>query len=143
MKYFLLSILVFSSLFLAVSCGDDEPETIDYDYQIEIISPNADDKRVGDVLPIEIVFDSGTGEVVHHVKVRIYNKLDNTEIYNGPDVAHIHSTDGLHEFKTNFELTNVNGVEAHSDWVLEAKVWAETAGEGEVVETLEFHVHPE
>ncbi|MFT5168360.1 MAG: hypothetical protein ACI8P3_003603, partial [Saprospiraceae bacterium] len=30
-----------------------------------------------------------------------------------------------------------------TDWILEAKVWGHEGGVGEVMESIEFHVHPE
>ena len=49
---------------------------------------------------------------------------------------------GTYSYHGDFILSNDNGVEAHSDWVLEAKVWGHGAGEQEVMESIEFHVHP-
>ena len=117
--------------------GDDDPE-----YHVHIMSPNTDDKHVGDTIHIHVNFDSHTMETVHHVKVRIYNKADMTEIYNMPSTAHVHETDGEYEFHDDFILSDANGVNGHTDWILEAKVWGHMAGEHEVIETREFHVHP-
>jgi len=144
MKQIFFLMLIFSFSLFTTSCNNDDetPMTIDYDYHAHVHTPNADNKHVGDAIEIDIAFESHTGEAVHHVNVRIYNKEDNTEIYNKPDVAHIHEIDGKFEFEDTFMLSNANGVTEHTDWVLEAKVWGETAGEGEVIETVEFHVHP-
>ncbi len=137
--------MIFSLSFLMTACDkdDDADEATDFDYHAHIHTPNTDDKHVNDALEISIDFESHTGEAVHHVKVRIYNKDDNTEIYNKPDVAHVHETDGKLEYQDMLMLSNDNGVMGHTDWILEAKVWGHDAGEGEVVETVEFHVHPE
>jgi len=140
-----LFLLLSISLFM-FSCGDDdamEDAVTDFDYHAHVHSPSADDKNVGDMIHIHTDFTSETGEAVHHIKVRIYNKADNTEIYNQPDDAHVHETSGMAEFHDDFELSAANGVEAHTDWILEAKVWGHNAAEGEVIETIEFHVHPE
>ena len=88
-------------------------------------------------------FESHVGETVHHINVRIYNAADNTEIYNKPSNAHVHEESGTYEYHDDFMLIEDNGVNAHSDWILEAKVWGDGEGKGEVIETVEFHVHPE
>lgn len=33
-------------------------------------------------------------------------------------------------------------VDAHTDWIVEAKAWGHEAGAAEGMETIEFHVHP-
>ncbi len=142
MKNILLYLLAASFVFFA-SCKDDESDDpIDFDYHAHIHLPNTDDKQIGDLLEIEVDFESHTGETVHHIKVRIYNKVDNTEIYNKPSDAHIHEEDGDYTFSDTFELSNANGVEADTDWVLEAKVWGHEAGVAEDISTVEFHVNP-
>ena len=143
MNNIIFSALLFSAAFLITACGDDEsPTTTDFDYHVHIHSPNADNKHVGDTIHIHVEFESHTGETVHHAKVRIYNKAENTEIYNKPDAAHVHETDGVYEWHDDFILSNANGVNEHTDWVLEAKVWGHEAGAGEEMKTVEFHVHP-
>jgi len=151
MNKVIFSSLIFGALFLMFSCNkeddtpapDPEPEPIEYEYHAHVHSPSTDDKNVGDNMHLHVEFESHAGETVHHVNVRIYNKADNTEIYNKPDVAHIETTESVFEWHDDFVLSNDNGVNAHTDWILEAKVWGEADGEGEVIETVEFHVHPE
>ncbi len=144
-KHIFYSILFLSILLLTFSCGDDDatPKHTAFDYHAHIHSPSTVDKHVGDTIHIHTDFSSMTGETVHHVKVRIYNVADNTEIYNQPNEAHVHESDGMHDFHDDFILSATNGVEAHTDWILEAKVWGHEVEEGEVVETIQFHVHPE
>ncbi len=147
-KIFFLSIISFA--FVLISCDDDEggndQNTVDYHYHAHIHSPNTDDKHVGDTIHIHVNFESHAGEPVHHINVRIYNQMDSTIIYNEPADAHIHETDGMFEFHDDFVLSEANGVSEHSNWVFEAKVWGENAGDGEVIEILPgngfFHVHP-
>jgi len=132
------------SLFTA-SCGDDDHEehhSTDYDYSAQIVTPTNADKNVDDTIDININFASTTGETIHHISVIIYNKETNEEVYNKPDDAHVHETTGTYIYNDSFELSNANGVMAHSDWIMEAKVWGHEASEGEIIETLEFHVHP-
>ena len=89
-------------------------------------------------------FESHTGETVHHANIKIYNKVDPTQvIYDAPGDAHVHETDGLFDYHDDFPLTAEKGVAAHTDWILEAKVWGHDAGVAEVIESIEFHVHPE
>ena len=140
-KYFLLALL-FSCFVGFSACDDDDSEmTMDMmpDYQASIIAPNADDKKVGDKINIEVVFEDKNGGTVHHAKVRIVNEADGTEIYNAPDAAHVHETSGKYTFTDELTL-DVNG---HSDWMLIAKVWGHDAGAHELSDTLHFHVHPQ
>ncbi len=143
-KLLFSTLLFFSFTFLIVSCDkDEEPETIEYDYHAHIMSPNTDDKKVGDSIHIHVDFESRTGETVHHINVKIYNKMDSTQvIYNEPGDAHVH-TEGEYGYHADLGLTANEGVAGHTDWILEAKVWGHEAGAGEVMESIEFHVHPE
>jgi hypothetical protein len=138
------SILVLVLGFVMISCDkDDKKEEVDYAYHAHIHSPNTDAKHVNDELVINVNFESHTGETIHHVNIKIYNKADNTVVYNKPNDAHVGQSSGDFTFEDTFILSNENGVEAHSNWILEAKVWGSSEEEGEVVDTLEFHVHPE
>lgn len=128
---------------LALSCNEDEPTpSISFEYSASINSPSIDDKHVGEAIHIHVDFKSLTGQTVHHVKVRIYNKETAEEIYNQPNVAHIHETSGTFEFHDDFMLDSSNGVEGHTDWILEAKVWGHEEGVEEVKSQIEFHVQP-
>jgi hypothetical protein len=141
MKNLIFSLLILSTTFFVFSCGNHDHDSTDYDYHAHIHSPNADDKNVDGALAIEVEFESHTGETVHHIQVRIYNKATNMEIYKKPTDAHIHEESGKYTFEDNFVLSAANGVTADTDWVLEAKVWGHEDGEAEVMETVEFHVH--
>ena len=57
-----------------IACKDDDPATSIYEYHAHIHSPDAADKHIGDTLAIEVEFESHTGEPVHHINVRIFNK---------------------------------------------------------------------
>lgn len=121
---------------------DHDEEMVDPNYSISIMSPNTADKHIGDTVHLHVNFKSESSKTVHNVNVKIYNKSTNTEVYNKPATAHVHETDGLYELHDNFVLSNENGIEAHTDWVLKAKVWGHDAGKHEVEKTIEFHVHP-
>ncbi|HMQ64397.1 MAG TPA: hypothetical protein PKE06_27180 [Flavilitoribacter sp.] len=124
------------------ACKDKEDMGTDYDYHAHIHSPNTDAKHIDDAIHIEVDFESHTGETVHHINIRIYNKATNVEVYNKPTDAHVHATSGEYTYEDDFVLSEANGFTAHSDWVLEAKVWGDADGEGEEMSTVEFHVHP-
>ena len=146
MKRTFFFLVILTSVSFLSSCGSDDDDHMDTDpqYIITINSPNTDDKHVNDDIHIHVVFESATDETVHHTNVRIYNKVDNSiEIFNGPADAHVHETSGKYELHADLSLTETNGVMAHTDWVLEAKVWGHEDGLSEVMESIEFHVHPE
>ena len=107
-------------------------------YHIHIHSPNMDDKHVGDEVMFHFDVEEPTGQTVHHVQARIYNKANGTEFFVGPDDAHVHEEDGTFEMMQSLTLD----VDAHTDWIVEVKAWGHEAGEAEVMEILEFHVHP-
>lgn len=144
-----MSKLFYSTLLLCAtivffSCEDDpEPEVTGFEYHAHIHQPNTDDKYINDTMHIHIELESHTAMTVHHANIRIYNKMTNEEVYNKPDEAHVHETDGKFEYHDNFVLSNLNGVEADSDWIIEAKVWGHEAGLEEVIESVEFHINPE
>ena len=141
MTKFLFSSILIAGLFAVAACHKHD-DNVDYDYHAHIHSPNTDAKHVGDTLQIEVEFESHTGETVHNVEIKIYNKADGTVVYTKPDEAHVHETSGLYEFNDTFILSNANGIDAHTDWVLQARVCGHEGTEGEVIETVEFHVHP-
>ena len=146
-KLYFSILLLFSFTLFVTSCDDEMPtETIDFEYQAEIRSPSTEDKKVGESIHIHVDFESLASKTIHHINVKIYNKLDPTQvIYNKPEGegAHVHAEEGEYGYHADFDLTAEEGVTAHSDWILEAKVWGHEAGLGEVVESIEFHVHPE
>ncbi len=142
MKNIFLFILCIIGLF-SVGCNDDEEVTDMFEYHAHIYSPNNAAKHLKDTIQIRVNFESHTGETVHHVKVRIYNKVTNAEVFNEPNDAHVHATSGEFEFSQELVLSQENGFMEHSDWILEAKVWGDGPGVSEAMEEIEFHVHPE
>ncbi len=137
-----ISLILFSLIITFSSCSDDDPQTTDFSYHAHIHEPTTADKHVGDVLAIEIEYESHTGEPVHHINVKIYSVADGTVVYDKPDEAHVHATDGTYVYEDDFVLSYANGVTEHTDWILEARVWGDGKGLGEVVENVQFHVHP-
>lgn len=145
MKNIFLVTLVATIAFLT-ACNDDDTtpveEPIDFEYHAHIMSPSSAIQHVGDSIHLHVEFESHSGETVHHVQVSIFNKADSTVIYTGLADAHVHAMNGSYAHHDDFVLSEANGVTGHTDWIVEAKVWAMEAGVGEVVETFEFHVHP-
>jgi hypothetical protein len=142
-----IKVLLFSALALSltiVSCDKNEDDVhVDVpSYNINIISPNTDDKHVGDTLEIEVEFSEIHDDVIHHINIEIKNRDSGTVIYSRPNVAHVHEESGLLVYTDSFVLSNANGVEAHSNWVLTATVWGHEEGIAEHSEEIEFHVHP-
>lgn len=164
MKYPFLLILAFLS-FQLISCNNDDTtddpmdehngdhdhdnhgndhgddETIDYQYHAHINSPEGGMKHLGETLSLRVNFESHSGETVHHVQVRIYEKDGGKEIYKKPDDAHVHAMDGAHAFEDDLPISAENGFVTGTNYVLEAKVWGLDTEDGMVFETIEFMVH--
>lgn len=140
----LIALMLTVGVFFA--CGDDDDTQMmdDPQYSVMIMQPNTEDKHVNDSIHVHVEFASATNQTVHHVKVKIYNKVDETNIiFDAPAEAHVHAENGSYAVHAAVGLTNDAGVEAHSDWIMEAKVWGHEAGASEVIEQIEFNVHPE
>ena len=139
---------MFSTVTILSSCTKEEEkvENIDeetgFQYHIHIHAPDANDKHLNNTIQILVTFESHTGETVHNVQVRIYNKVDSTEVYSMPSPVHVHETSGKYELNDHLVLSIANGFSAHTDWVLEASVWGHENMEGLETEILEFHLHP-
>lgn len=139
MKHFFI-LMITLGVMTVFACKDDEPTGI-YEYHAHIHSPDSTDRVVGDTLPIEVDFESHTGETIHHINVRIYNKSTLTEVYNKPTEPHVHDTSGAYTYEDQFVLSAANGVSAGT-WVLVATVWGDQDGEEEESEEVEFQVKP-
>jgi len=147
---FFLSLLATAFLFTACDKDDDSDEhghthTEDtkFEYHAHINSP-ADEStiKMGETLNIKVDFESHTGETVHNVQVRIFEKGTDTELYNsGAD--HVHAETGEYEFTLDLPVTAANGFTAHTDYELEATVYGHENREGEESSVVGFHVHPE
>lgn len=141
------NILLFTIAIISIiSCEkhnhDNEEEG--FEYHAHINAPDSETKHIGQELPINITFESHSGKTIHHINVSIYEKNNESNIlYNKPDEAHIHEEDGNYEYSDNLILSEDNGFEGHTDYVIKAKVWAHEAGLDEAEETVSFHVHPE
>jgi hypothetical protein len=139
MKSFFLTIISFCFLSL-IACKDDEPTSV-YEYHVHIHEPSTAVKQLDDTLDIEVEFESHTGEPVHHINVRIYNKSTLVEVYNLPAEPHVHDVTGAHAYTDEFVLSAANGL-AEGDWILEGKVWGHEDGVEETTEKVEFHINP-
>ena len=135
-KLFFLPFLL--GILLVTACGDDDTSSDAPSYQITINSPNADDKHVGDEITVDVSVAESSSTTVHHVNIKIINKATGEEIFNKPDDAHVHEEDGQFDFSEPFTLN----IDEHTDWIMEVKAWGHEDGLAEVMETVEFHVHP-
>ncbi len=124
------------------SCENETTDEAIFEYHAHIMSPDTEDKHLDDTIHIHVEFESHTGETVHNVNVRIFNVENGTEVYNEPAESLVLGVTGEYAWHDSFVLSIANGFEAHSNWTLEAKVWGEETGEEEVVESVDFHVHP-
>jgi hypothetical protein len=127
---------------LSIACCKDDDSHVgdEFEYHVHIHAPGTAAKMIGDTLDIDVEFESHTGMTIHHINVRIYEKISGTELYSKPDDAHVHESDGAYAFTDTFVLSAANGVTPDVDLVLEAKVWGHDDGVAEVVEMVEFHV---
>lgn len=139
MKKFL--ILITSINFLLFACSDDDNKLI-YDYHAHIEQPTKTSYQLNDSFNILINFESHTGETVHHINVRIFNKNTGAEVYNKPTNEHVDDPSGSYEFTDSFLLNSANGFSANSNWVLEAKVWGHEDGVEEEISKFEFSIKP-
>lgn len=138
-KYFLGSLAI--ALFVFIACNhDDEPTSI-YEYHVHIHAPDSLAKTLGDTLPIEVEFESHTGETIHHINVRIFNKTTLAEVYNLPVDPHLDDPSGAYTYTDQFVLSAANGL-SEGDWILEGKVWGHEDGVEETYGRVEFHINP-
>lgn len=147
MKKLLYLLAATAILFTACKKDDDSDHDHDhdteYDYHAHIMSPaDADTKALDETLHVHVDFESHTGEPVHNVNVRIYNKADNTDVYSAPtgEEQHVHAMSGMYAFEADVVLSEANGFAAATDYVLEAKVWPHEGEEGEVMSSVEFSI---
>jgi hypothetical protein len=125
---------------LLISCKDDDNPVVDYEYHAHIHQPSSADKQIGDVMFIEIEFESHTGENVEHINVRIFNKNTNIIVYDKPSDPHIAHNGDNYLYEDQITLSAANGF-SEDDWVLEAKVWGAEHEQDLVTESVEFHIH--
>lgn len=145
MKTYKLILIHFIILSLIISCSKDTKEiidtTIDYSYHAHIHSPNTDKKVLGDTLDLEVDFESHSGQPIHHINVKLIDKINNDILYEKPTNAHVNATSGSYTFTDKLVLSSANGFSTGMDVIMQAKVWGENDGEGEELETVEFHVN--
>jgi hypothetical protein len=136
------SLILLFSFFLCISllsCStSDDP--VSYEYHAHIMQPSSADKHLGDIMFIRVEFESHTGESIEHIKIRLYNKDTQLEVYNEPDDPHIGGP-ADYEFEDEFVLSGANTVTT-GNWVLEATVWGMDEGQDQVKETVEFEIIP-
>jgi len=136
MKNLVYLFLLFGLAFFN-ACKSDEVNSAT-EYLVHINSPAANTvKKVGEDLPVKVTFEEQNGGTVHHINVRIFNKVTNAEVYNKPAEAHVH-TAASYTFEDNVTLHVAAG-----DYVLEAKVWGHDDGVAETIEKVAFKVEPQ
>ena len=126
--------LLFLSIFVLVSCGEDEP--VGTEYSVQIMQPDNGAKQVGDVMHIHVNFDEASGGTVHHINVQIIDNATGNVIYDAPSEAHVHEQSGHYEHHDDFTLDVV----PNSNLTLIAVVWGHEAGVGEVMDEVSFVV---
>ena len=142
---FFLAVTVAFSVVILPSCDDEDDDDnhnqSESDYHAHIHSPDSIDKHVGDTLHIHIEFEDHNNGKVHNVGVKIYNR-DSTAQVVYDEQSHVHA-DTSYTYMDDFILSNANGVAAHTNWTLEAKVWGhESDTDGLVTDMVKFHVLP-
>ncbi len=120
--------------------GNNTPASDNFEYKITFTSPDNADKSINDEMPVNIDFKSSTGNTVHYIEIRIYNKLDSTEIYNEPSNNHVDDDSGSYNYTDAVTLSVSNGFSVDTNWILEAKVWGTNPDEEDVIKLLEFHI---
>jgi hypothetical protein len=131
--FIILSLLLFNS------CGDDNHNLI-YDYHITITQPDNIDKHLGENIPIQVKFNSGTGEEIHHINIRIFNQTTHQVVYDKPNDPHLDVPE-TYTFSDTFTLAAASGL-SEGLWVLEAKVWGHEDGVEETTDSVVFHIVP-
>jgi hypothetical protein len=121
-----------------VACKDDDDAKV-FEYHSHIYQPDESDKHMGDTLAIHVEFESHTGEIVHQINVQIFNATTHAVVYDQPVDSHV-NTSVSYEFEDSIILSTANGF-SEGDWVIQAKVWGESDGEQEEVESVNFHIH--
>lgn len=120
--------------------GGNTPASDYFEYKITFNSPNSFNKSINDEMPVNIDFKSSTGKTVHYIEIRIYNKLDSTEIYNMPSNNHVDDDSGSYNYTDALTLSVSNGFSVDTNWILEAKVWGTNPEEEDVIMVVEFYI---
>lgn len=111
-------------------------------YEIMIMQPDTSMKMMDSNMHIHVRFTEADNKTVHHAKVRVYQTDDPSNvIYDMPNDAHVHAMSGQYDHHDDLILSAANGVVAHKNYTIEAKVWGHEAGTHEVIVTRSFHVH--
>jgi hypothetical protein len=134
---FIKVLLMLIAGFAFFSCGEEDHETEEFNYEITFMQPSQEDKQAGESIHIHINFDESNAKTVHHINVVIKDVANGTELYSKPDVAHVHQEDGHYEHHDDFVLD----VDPDTDLLIEAKVWGHEAGVAEETKSIQFHVN--
>jgi hypothetical protein len=101
----------------------DTTMPINYGYTVAIHSPSENSSySLGDTLPISVRFSSTTGEIVHNIKVEIYNKsLANISLYSVQSHQHVPN---FYNYSENFVLKDTSKIQTGETWILKASMWS-------------------
>ena len=132
-------LILLAGCYFLNACSDHDA-IVAYDYHSHIKQPSNADKHMGDVLFIDVEFESHSGEKVEHINIRIRNKANTIVVYDKPDDPHV-SQGSDYEFQDQFMLTEANGI-TPGDWVIIATVWGIDESQDQVEELVEFTVLP-
>ncbi len=140
MKNLIYCILLVGFVATIAACNkdDDDHDHEEGDYHVHIMSPDTTAKHVGDTIHIHVEFEEHDGGTIDHVNVEIANKEDGSVIYSAPAAAHVHEESGKYEHHDDIILD----VDAHTNWIMTAKVWGHDDDTDQASSTVEFHVHP-
>src|SRR5687767_2807928 len=128
--------------FSVTSCDrESDQNLIGSPFIVDVMYPTSFDKRMGDVIFINVNFENKNGEVVDHVNVKIRDKANTTVAYNKPDNAEVSGEAPKFYYEDQFKLSAENGI-SPGDWVLEATSWKPGVSGSKEVTIVEFHVRP-
>lgn len=137
MKNFIF-LLVLACCLTIVRCDIDDDS---YDYHGYIKQPSGAAKQLGDVLFIDVGFESQAGATGEQINIKLRDAANTIVVYNKPVDPHAPVEECGFGFQDLFVLSTENGV-IPGDWVLEARVGGKDEGTDQEVETVAFRINP-
>lgn len=141
---FLLCSLIWFSILAFPACdhNDDHHMESEFEYHAHIHSPGIQDFHIGDVLEIDVDFESHTGMTIHHINVTIVALPGGDTLYTKPPDAHVHGESGSYQFVDHLDLNQDNGFMANGNYMLQARVWGHHDNPEEAMESVDFSILP-
>lgn len=137
-NFFILVVLACCLTIIRCNTNDD---VVSYDYHAHIRQPSGATRQIGDVLFIDVEFESHTGEDVEHINIMIHDAANTKIVYNMPLDPPVPVKGSDYEFQDQIVLSAENGL-SPGDWVLQASVWGKDEGQDQEVETVAFRINP-